>query len=58
MVTGDFSDGVDGFRCDYAKGPSHEFWKLFRQEVKKNQSRCTFTGRSLGCEYACFIRIF
>lgn len=31
---GDFSDGVDGFRCDYAKGPSHEFWKLFRAEVK------------------------
>lgn len=31
---GDFSDGIDGFRCDYVKGPPHEFWKLFRQEVK------------------------
>lgn len=32
---GDFSDGIDGFRCDYVKGPSHEFWKNFRQSVKK-----------------------
>jgi alpha-amylase len=31
---GDFSDGIDGFRCDYVKGPPHEFWKNFRQEVK------------------------
>lgn len=31
---GDFSDGIDGFRCDYAIGPPHEFWKLFRKEVK------------------------
>ncbi len=31
---GNFTDGVDGFRCDYVKGPPHEFWKMFRQEVK------------------------
>jgi len=31
---GDFSDGIDGFRCDYVKGPPQEFWKNFRQEVK------------------------
>jgi glycosidase len=31
---GNLSDGIDGFRCDYVKGPPHEFWKNFRQEVK------------------------
>ncbi len=31
---GDLSDGIDGFRCDYVKGPPKEFWKNFRQEVK------------------------
>jgi len=35
---GDLSDGIDGFRCDYVKGPPHEFWKNFRQEVKKINS--------------------
>jgi glycosidase len=31
---GDFSDGIDGFRCDYVKGPPQEFWQNFRQEIK------------------------
>ncbi len=31
---GDFSDGIDGFRCDYVKGPPASFWKKFRYEVK------------------------
>jgi len=31
---GDLSDGVDGFRCDYAKGPPAAFWQKFRFEVK------------------------
>lgn len=31
---GDFSDGIDGFRCDYVKGPPPEFWKKFRFEIK------------------------
>ncbi len=31
---GDFSDGIDGFRCDYVKGPPDEFWNNFRQTVK------------------------
>jgi len=31
---GDFSDGIDGFRCDYVKGPPHSFWKKFRYEMK------------------------
>ncbi|MHC1736851.1 MAG: alpha-amylase family glycosyl hydrolase [Ignavibacteriaceae bacterium] len=32
---GDFSDGVDGFRCDAAKEVSHKFWNRFRKNVKK-----------------------
>ena len=26
--------GVDGFRCDYAQGPSHAFWSVFRAEIR------------------------
>ncbi|MCC7164689.1 MAG: hypothetical protein IT331_19495 [Anaerolineae bacterium] len=25
---------IDGYRLDYALGPSHEFWKTFRRELK------------------------
>ncbi len=32
---GDFSDGVDGFRCDVGKGPPHDWWKELRRELKK-----------------------
>jgi len=32
---GDYTDGVDGFRCDYAKGPPHAFWKQLRAETNK-----------------------
>ncbi|MCF8435252.1 MAG: hypothetical protein K9G57_00275 [Ignavibacteriales bacterium] len=31
---GDFSDGVDGFRCDAAKEVPHQFWNRFRKEIK------------------------
>jgi len=31
---GDFHDGVDGFRCDVAKGPPHDWWKELRASVK------------------------
>lgn len=31
---GDFSDGVDGFRCDVGKGPPHDYWRELRQQVK------------------------
>lgn len=31
---GDFSNGVDGFRCDVGKGPPHDFWRELRQAVK------------------------
>lgn len=26
--------GVDGFRCDYANGPSHAFWSAFRSATR------------------------
>ena len=32
---GDFSDGVDGYRCDVAKGPPHDWWKQLRAELKE-----------------------
>lgn len=32
---GDFSDGVDGYRLDVAKGPPHDWWKELRRELKK-----------------------
>lgn len=32
---GDFSDGVDGFRCDAAKEVPHQYWNRFRNEVKQ-----------------------
>jgi alpha-amylase len=31
---GDLTDGLDGFRCDYALGLSHSFWEAFRREIK------------------------
>lgn len=31
---GDFSDGVDGFRCDAAKEVPHTYWNTFRKYVK------------------------
>lgn len=31
---GDFTDGVDGFRCDVGKGPPHDFWRELRQKIK------------------------
>ena len=55
--------GVDGFRCDYAQGPSHAFWSEFRRatrhvrgdsitigEVVDTPSlQRTYTGRLDGC---------
>jgi glycosidase len=31
---GDYTDGVDGFRCDYALGSPHAFWKQLRAALK------------------------
>lgn len=55
--------GVDGFRCDYANGPSHGFWSAFRAATRAAKSDCitlgevvetaalqkTYAGRMDGC---------
>ena len=55
--------GVDGFRCDYAQGPSHAFWSRFRaatravapksvtigEVVETPALQRTFVGRMDGC---------
>ncbi|MDI7276755.1 MAG: alpha-amylase family glycosyl hydrolase, partial [Anaerolineae bacterium] len=32
---GDYTDGIDGFRCDHAVGVPHTAWKRLRAEVKR-----------------------
>jgi glycosidase len=55
--------GVDGFRCDYANGPSHAFWSAFRaatraeapdgvalgEVVETPALQATYAGRLDGC---------
>ncbi|NUN09398.1 MAG: hypothetical protein HUU54_09510 [Ignavibacteriaceae bacterium] len=41
---GDFSDGVDGFRCDAAKEVPHSYWNRFRKEVKKVNKEILLLG--------------
>jgi cyclomaltodextrinase len=55
--------GVDGFRCDYANGPSHAFWSAFRaatratdpdsvtigEVVETPALQWTYQGRLDGC---------
>ncbi len=55
--------GVDGFRCDYAQGPSHAFWSEFRAETRRSKAdsitigevvetpalQRTYRGRLDGC---------
>jgi glycosidase len=55
--------GVDGFRCDYAHGPSHAFWSVFRaatraaspasvtlgEVVETPALQRTYVGRLDGC---------
>ncbi len=55
--------GVDGFRCDYANGPSHAFWSAFRaatraarpdsvtvgEVVETPALQRSYTGRLDGC---------
>jgi glycosidase len=31
---GDYTDGIDGWRCDYAPGSPHKFWKQLRAALK------------------------
>lgn len=55
--------GVDGYRLDYAAGPSHDFWSAFGQACKEANPECwifgeitlgsnwlrTYAGRLDGC---------
>jgi glycosidase len=41
---GDFSDGVDGFRCDVAKEVFRSFWKHLRAEMTKVNPRSLLLG--------------
>ncbi|MGM0508124.1 MAG: alpha-amylase family glycosyl hydrolase, partial [Fusobacteriota bacterium] len=43
---GDNTDGADGFRLDYVKGPSHNYWKLFRQKIKEVNSDTLLLGEA------------
>jgi cyclomaltodextrinase len=38
--------GVDGFRLDHAIGPSHKFWKIFRNEIKSVNSEAVLIGEA------------
>jgi cyclomaltodextrinase / maltogenic alpha-amylase / neopullulanase len=36
--------GVDGYRLDYANGPSHAFWSRFRRAVRAVKPDCALIG--------------
>lgn len=36
--------GVDGFRLDYANGPSHAFWARFRRELRAERTDVALVG--------------
>jgi glycosidase len=38
--------GIDGFRLDHAVGPSHRFWKSFRQEVRSVEPEAVLIGEA------------
>ncbi len=38
--------GIDGFRLDHAVGPSHHFWKSFRQEIKSVRPEVVLIGEA------------
>ncbi len=40
----DFTNGIDGYRLDYALGVPHEFWKRFRQEIKARNPNAILLG--------------
>ena len=40
--------GFDAIRLDYAKGPSLNFWKIFREEIKKEHPNVLLIGEVLG----------
>ncbi|MCK6613186.1 MAG: hypothetical protein L6Q47_03040 [Ignavibacteriaceae bacterium] len=41
---GDFSDGIDGFRCDAAKEVPHTYWNTFRKFVKSINPEALILG--------------
>jgi len=43
---GNNNDGVDGYRLDYVKGPSHDYWKIFRQKIKKENKDVLLLGEA------------
>lgn len=38
--------GLDGFRLDHVIGPSHRFWRYFRQEIKDRYPRALLIGEA------------
>lgn len=36
--------GIDGFRLDHALGPSMEFWREFRRQIKQHSRSCALIG--------------
>lgn len=38
--------GIDGFRLDHAIGPSHQFWRRFREEAKSAQPEAVLIGEA------------
>lgn len=38
--------GIDGYRLDHCVGPKHEFWEIFRDEIKGDYSDCVLIGEA------------
>jgi cyclomaltodextrinase len=38
--------GFDGFRLDHVIGPSHEFWRYFKQEINDTYPNAVFIGEA------------
>lgn len=43
---GDLNDGVDGYRLDYVRGPSHNYWKLFNSKLKDFNKEALLIGEA------------
>lgn len=38
--------GLDGFRLDHVIGPSHDFWRFFRREIKRDYPSSVLIGEA------------
>lgn len=38
--------GIDGYRLDHCIGPKHEFWEIFREEIKRDYLDCVLIGEA------------